>query len=84
MVRVRPGWPQALEAARRGGAEDEAAAAQRALHRKDRALRDHHQDPENEVAEQRLVNATTEHEEARAEYRASRDGTGSENGMVAG
>ncbi len=70
-VRVLSGWEEALQAARRAGAEDEAGAAQRALHKKDRARRAREED-RNDLTSRRLSRATREHDEARATYRAAR------------
>ncbi len=75
-VRVLAGFGSALEAARRAGAEDEAADAQRALHRRDRAVLAYMQDS-NELGAKRLDRAAEEHETARAAYKTARDGEGS-------
>ncbi len=74
-VRVLADWPEALEAARQAGAESEAADAQRALHRKDRAAFAYRQEP-SELGGKRLEKAAEEQEVARVAYKAARDSGG--------
>jgi putative DNA primase/helicase len=68
-----PAWREALEAARKRGAEDEAVEVQRALHALERAQRSHGLDPDNDSVWKALGSAQAAHSAARGAYRDAKD-----------